>query len=59
MRVAVGLVLCMFLASIPIASAQSESTDEEEWPGDPLDSHIHLTWATVDTRCQRLGRRIP
>ena len=47
MRVAVGLVLCMFFASIPIASAQSDSTDEEEWPGDPLDSHIHLTWATL------------
>lgn len=47
MRVAVGLVLCMFLASIPIGSAQSDSTEQEEWPGDPIDSHIHLTWATL------------
>jgi len=47
MRVAVGLVLCMFLASIPITSAQSDSTEQEEWPGDPIDSHVHLTWAAL------------
>ena len=47
MRVAVGLVLCMLLASIPISSAQSDSKDEDAWPGDPIDSHVHMTWAAL------------
>ncbi|HII21916.1 MAG TPA: hypothetical protein HA307_04220, partial [Candidatus Poseidoniaceae archaeon] len=47
MRVAVGLVLCMLLASIPVSSAQSDSSEEEAWPGDPVDSHVHMTWAAL------------
>ena len=47
MRVAVALVLSMLLASVPLASAQSDSSNDDEWPGEPLDSHIHLTWATL------------
>ena len=47
MRVAIGLVLCMLLASIPVSSAQSDSKDEDAWPGDPIDSHVHMTWAAL------------
>ena len=47
MRVAISLVLCMLLASIPITSAQANSEKEEEWPGDPIDGHVHMTWAAL------------
>tara|TARA_B100000965_G_scaffold307079_1_gene266004 strand:- start:2392 stop:3792 length:1401 start_codon:yes stop_codon:yes gene_type:complete len=47
MRVAVGLVLSMLLASIPVATAQTESNEENMWPGDPIDSHVHMTWAAM------------
>ena len=47
MRVAVSLVLCMMLAAIPITSAQSDSSEEGMWPGDPIDSHVHMTWAAL------------
>ncbi|RJU83807.1 MAG: hypothetical protein DWB99_01530 [Candidatus Poseidoniales archaeon] len=47
MRVAVSLVLCMMLATIPAVSAQSDSREEEMWPGDPIDSHVHMTWAAL------------
>ena len=47
MRVAVSLVLCMMLATIPITSAQSDSQEEQVWPGDPIDSHLHMTWAAL------------
>ena len=47
MRVAVSLVLCMMLAAIPITSAQSDLNQENVWPGDPIDSHVHMTWAAL------------
>ena len=47
MRVAVGLVVCMLLAGIPAASAQFDPEQLYAWPGDPIDSHVHLTWATL------------
>ena len=47
MRVAVGLVLCLLLASIPTTSAQSDSSDDQAWPGDPIDGHVHMTWAAL------------
>ena len=47
MRVAIGLVLCLLLASIPATSAESDSTEESVWPGDPVDSHVHMTWAAL------------
>ena len=47
MRVAVGLVLCLMLASIPVTSAQSDSADEDAWPGEPIDNHVHMTWAAL------------
>ena len=47
MRVAVGLVLCLMLASIPVTSAQSDSNDEDAWPGEPIDNHVHMTWAAL------------
>ena len=47
MRVAVGLVLCLFLAGItPLASAAAD-TDENAWPGEPIDNHVHMTWAAL------------
>ena len=47
MRVAIGLVLCMMLSSIPITSAQNDSSEDQAWPGDPIDSHVHMTWAAL------------
>ena len=47
MRVAIGLVISMLLASVPAAIAGSNSADEVSWPGDPIDSHIHMTWAAM------------
>ena len=46
MRTAIGLVLCFFLAGLsPLASASSSS--DEEWPGEPVDNHLHMTWAAL------------
>ena len=46
MRVAVGLVLCFLLAGLsPLVSATSDS--EGEWPGEPIDNHVHMTWAAL------------
>ena len=47
MRVAVGLVLCMLMACIPAASAQFDPEQLYAWPGDPVDSHVHMTWAAL------------
>ena len=47
MRVAVGLVVCMVLAAVPAAAAQSDEENNAGWPGDPVDSHVHLTWAAL------------
>ena len=47
MRVAVSLVLCMLLALVPAATVQAESSEETSWPGDPIDSHVHMTWAAM------------
>ena len=47
MRVAVGLVVCMMLAVIPSAAAQYDPTQTPMWPGEPVDSHVHMTWAAL------------
>lgn len=47
MRVAVGLVLCLLLSSLPVASAQSDSSEDAAWPGEPIDGHVHMTWAAL------------
>ena len=47
MRVAVGLVVCMMLAVIPTAAAQYDPTQTPMWPGEPVDSHVHMTWAAL------------
>ena len=47
MRVAVGLVICMVLTAVPAAAAQSDEENNAAWPGDPVDSHVHLTWAAL------------
>ena len=47
MRVAVGLVLCLLLSGLPVVSAQSDSNEDTAWPGDPIDSHVHMTWAAL------------
>ena len=44
---AIGLVVCMVLASIPTTAAQLIGDDNAAWPGDPVDSHVHLTWAAL------------
>ena len=46
MRVAIGLVLCLLLAGLsPVATASSDT--EEAWPGEPIDNHVHMTWAAL------------
>ena len=46
MRTAIGLVLCFFLAGLtPLANASA--TSEEDWPGEPIDNHLHMTWAAL------------
>ena len=46
MRVAVGLVLCLLLAGLPpVATASSDADDA--WPGEPVDNHVHMTWAAL------------
>jgi len=47
MRTAVCLVMCMVLATVPAASAQFDPQKTHAWPGDPVDSHLHLTWASL------------
>ena len=47
MRVAVGLVVCMMLAVIPSAAAQYDPTQTPMWPGEPVDCHVHMTWAAL------------
>ena len=47
MRVAVGLVVCMMLAVIPSAAAQYDPAQTPMWPGEPVDSHVHMTWAAL------------
>lgn len=47
MRVAIGLVVCMMLATVPVASAQFDPVVNYAWPGDPVDSHVHMTWAAL------------
>ena len=48
MRVAVGLVLCLLLAGVPpVVSASSDRNDDEAWPGEPIDDHLHMTWAAL------------
>lgn len=47
MRVAVGLILCMLLPLVPLSSALPDSAQEEMWPGDPVDNHVHMTWAAM------------
>ena len=46
MRVAVGLVLCLLLAGLPPVATASSDT-EEAWPGEPIDNHVHMTWAAL------------
>ena len=56
MKVAVGLVLCLLLGSVPVASAQSDSSEEKAWPGDPIDNHVHMTWAALTLEVNGVGR---
>ena len=37
----VAVVLAILIVSPIVASAQ------ESWPGEPIDNHVHLTWATL------------
>ena len=47
MRVAVGLVVCLMLAALPPAAAQYDPIQTPMWPGEPIDSHVHMTWAAL------------
>jgi len=37
----------MMLAVIPSAAAQYDPTQTPMWPGEPVDSHVHMTWAAL------------
>ena len=47
MRVAVALVVCMLLAAVPSAAAQYDPRQTPMWPGEPIDNHVHMTWAAL------------
>ena len=47
MRVAVSLVVCMLLAAVPSAAAQYDPSQTPMWPGEPIDNHVHMTWAAL------------
>ncbi|DAC69302.1 MAG TPA: hypothetical protein D7I13_02395 [Candidatus Poseidoniales archaeon] len=47
MRVAVALVVCMLLAAVPSAAAQYDPSQTPMWPGEPIDNHVHMTWAAL------------
>ena len=47
MRVAVSLVVCMLLAAVPSAAAQYDPSQTSMWPGEPIDNHVHMTWAAL------------
>ena len=47
MRVAVSLVVCMLLAAVPSAAAQYDPAQTPMWPGEPVDNHVHMTWAAL------------
>ncbi len=47
MRVAVGLVICLLLPTIPLTSAQNDTGEDTAWPGEPIDNHIHMSWAAL------------
>ncbi len=47
MRVALFFVASMLFATIPLAAATDGSQEVTSWPGDPIDSHIHMTWAAM------------
>ena len=47
MRAAIGLILCLLLPLVPLTSAQAEVAQDEMWPGDPIDNHVHMTWAAM------------
>ena len=47
MRVAIAIVVSMLLAQLPLASASNTEAEKGMWPGDPIDSHVHMTWAAM------------
>ena len=47
MRAAIFLTLCLLLPLVPLTSAQTEDAQDEAWPGDPIDNHVHMTWAAM------------
>tara|TARA_Y100000766_G_scaffold272290_1_gene271963 strand:- start:4436 stop:5848 length:1413 start_codon:yes stop_codon:yes gene_type:complete len=47
MRVAIGLILCLLLPVVPLPTVHAEVDQDEAWPGDPIDSHVHMTWAAM------------
>lgn len=47
MRVAIGLVVCMMIATLPPAAAQYDPSQTPVWPGEPIDNHVHMTWAAL------------
>ena len=46
MRGALGLVICLSLASFSPFVGAAASTDDA-WPGEPIDNHVHMTWAAL------------
>tara|TARA_B100000927_G_scaffold281096_1_gene266285 strand:- start:6 stop:1346 length:1341 start_codon:yes stop_codon:yes gene_type:complete len=37
----------MLLAAVPSAAAQYDPSQTPMWPGEPIDNHVHMTWAAL------------
>ena len=44
---AILLVLIFSISTLTGFVSAQEAETEENWPGEPFDNHIHLTWATL------------
>ena len=49
MRVHILLGLLLLSVLTPLAKAQQPNNivTEQEWPGEPVDNHVHMTWAAL------------
>ena len=37
----------MLLAAVPTTAAQYDPSQTPMWPGEPIDNHVHMTWAAL------------
>ena len=39
--------MCMLLPLVPLSTVQADETHDQAWPGEPVDNHVHMTWAAM------------